>query len=449
MKCNRISIILFVWFIISVPSSVYGQAIPMPARIGNPNPVGSGARALGLSNAFIAVADDATAASWNPGGLTQLQKPELSFAFESISHSSSSKNRISDGKSGNFRGSDSWDFEDFNYASIVYPFVYKNKTHMVFSLNYFKLFRFDEEIELPVSLTDGFFSSSGIRDNATEGTLSVLSPAIGVDISSNLSVGITFNIWNQGITDSSSFEIKEKRRTTTSFFGTTNSDLHSTSTSRYEVEDGYSLVFGGLYRLNPKWTIGTVMKPAYTLDLDNDRTFNSIDTISGDIDNLSEQNNAELHFPWILGLGISYHPKDPLNVSFDITWTDWSDFTLEEDSEDFNPRLTSQAFGNDLKDAYSLRLGIEYVLEFEKYLIPLRCGIGYDPIPGIDEIDEIFTINVGAGLQVFDRFNIDLAYEFRWGSNVNNTALKSITSIDKGNQDVRQHRIMLSAIMYF
>ncbi len=42
------------------------------------NPVGSGARALGMGGAFIAVADDATAASWNPGGLIQLVTPEVS-----------------------------------------------------------------------------------------------------------------------------------------------------------------------------------------------------------------------------------------------------------------------------------------------------------------------------------------------------------------------------------
>ena len=42
------------------------------------NPVGSGARALGMGGAFIAVADDATAASWNPGGLIQLERPEIS-----------------------------------------------------------------------------------------------------------------------------------------------------------------------------------------------------------------------------------------------------------------------------------------------------------------------------------------------------------------------------------
>ena len=43
--------------------------------------VGSGARAFGMGGAFIAVADDATAASWNPAGLSQLEKPELSGVF--------------------------------------------------------------------------------------------------------------------------------------------------------------------------------------------------------------------------------------------------------------------------------------------------------------------------------------------------------------------------------
>ena len=44
----------------------------------SPSPVGSGARAAGKSFAFIAVADDATAASHNPGGLVQLERPEMS-----------------------------------------------------------------------------------------------------------------------------------------------------------------------------------------------------------------------------------------------------------------------------------------------------------------------------------------------------------------------------------
>src|SRR5438477_7018998 len=42
---------------------------------------GSGARALGMGGAFLARADDATAASWNPAGLSYLRLPELSAVW--------------------------------------------------------------------------------------------------------------------------------------------------------------------------------------------------------------------------------------------------------------------------------------------------------------------------------------------------------------------------------
>jgi hypothetical protein len=41
--------------------------------------LGSGARALGMGGAFLARADDATAASWNPAGLSYLRRPEMSL----------------------------------------------------------------------------------------------------------------------------------------------------------------------------------------------------------------------------------------------------------------------------------------------------------------------------------------------------------------------------------
>ncbi len=43
--------------------------------------VGAGARALGMGGAFVAVADDGTAAYWSPGGLAFLESREFSFMY--------------------------------------------------------------------------------------------------------------------------------------------------------------------------------------------------------------------------------------------------------------------------------------------------------------------------------------------------------------------------------
>ena len=42
--------------------------------------IGSGARAIALGSAYVAVADDALAGYWNPAGLTQLKAPAISIA---------------------------------------------------------------------------------------------------------------------------------------------------------------------------------------------------------------------------------------------------------------------------------------------------------------------------------------------------------------------------------
>ena len=45
--------------------------------------LGVGARAMGLSGAFVAVADDASAPYWNPAGLAQLNRPEIQGMYGS------------------------------------------------------------------------------------------------------------------------------------------------------------------------------------------------------------------------------------------------------------------------------------------------------------------------------------------------------------------------------
>ena len=78
---------------------------------GSPIPIGAGARALGMGGAFTAVADDATANTWNPAGMAQLERPELSINGGWYSRSTSS-----DG------GSDSQSDLALDHVSVVWPF---------------------------------------------------------------------------------------------------------------------------------------------------------------------------------------------------------------------------------------------------------------------------------------------------------------------------------------
>jgi hypothetical protein len=89
MRSNILRCFLIIGFsIIFIAADLRAATIGQSVGIASsPNPVGSGARAVGMGGAFIGVADDATAASWNPAGLIQLETPELSVVGAYVSRS--------------------------------------------------------------------------------------------------------------------------------------------------------------------------------------------------------------------------------------------------------------------------------------------------------------------------------------------------------------------------
>jgi long-subunit fatty acid transport protein len=149
------------------PSSV-GAPAPFrpPSVFSAPLPSGSGARALGLDGAFTALADDATAASWNPAGLLQLERPELSAVYRYGTESDRHVSGDSD-----FRvGENEFSGENLNYFSLVYPFLCRPlERNMVVSLNYQEAYDFGQEFTADVSgRTSG--SDSGSSSDTFHGT---------------------------------------------------------------------------------------------------------------------------------------------------------------------------------------------------------------------------------------------------------------------------------------
>ena len=196
-----------------LPASGQEYFQDMPAQFGvesSPNVVGSGARALGVGGAFIAIADDGTAASWNPAALIILRKPETALMF-------SYEKRDRNGETS---------FADFNYIAASYPFSFINR-NMIVSFNYQRLVDFNNEFEesfkglVPGSSTQGEAIFEGIYPGETwetytlnfidmevdnllldidiSGDVGALAPAFAIQVTPKVSLGLTLNFWMDGI----------------------------------------------------------------------------------------------------------------------------------------------------------------------------------------------------------------------------------------------------------
>ncbi|MBL7017192.1 MAG: outer membrane protein transport protein [Kiritimatiellales bacterium] len=122
---------------VAAPEAPQNAGFRPPTVFAAPLPTGSGARALGQAGSFTAVADDATAASWNPAGLTQLERTEASVVYRystrTDQHHSPQRDLLTD--------SDRYSNSELNYISAVYPFLL-NGCNAVFSLNYQEAYDF-------------------------------------------------------------------------------------------------------------------------------------------------------------------------------------------------------------------------------------------------------------------------------------------------------------------
>ena len=223
------------------PNAPEPPAFRPPSIFSAPMPTGSGARSLGFAGAFSSIADDATAASWNPAGLLNLERPEASgtFRFSTVknTHRSSDPNFEVD--------EDKYDSEGLNYFSIAYPFYWtRMKRNAVVSFNYQEAYEFEQAFSANIkdssrevvsqsnskifseTQTDSFAFEDGkltldliteftTRSSSTlnqvletetdaklefqqQGIIDAISPAAAVEITPKLFFGVAANFYQDG-----------------------------------------------------------------------------------------------------------------------------------------------------------------------------------------------------------------------------------------------------------
>jgi hypothetical protein len=420
-----------------------------------------------VGNAFIAVADDATAASWNPAGLIQLERPEISGVgsffyrrddFDDVAHS------FETGDSFLLHpGTDTTESQDANFLSVAYPFKILRR-NMTVSLNYQRQFDFNRQFDLkgrhtyidPNYPEDTPVSSDLSFVLSQEGGLYALTPALAVQIIPTVCLGAALNIWGSPFFQKSAW--RSERVTVETYVVPETDPVETVRSSTIEREDfrdfrGVNATFGLLWSITGRLSFGAVMEVPFRATMDVDVEFEDPDVPPDDPDRLyGESQTVKMDFPWSYGFGLAYRPMDELTFSLDYMRVEWGDFVYWDESGKKYSVVTGEEVGEDGKAdvnaTNAVRFGVEYLFIYPRIVWPLRAGFFYEPEPDKGDPNTFIGFSLGSGI-TFKRITFDVSYVFKFGNDIHPGTIDLIRNIPGAKEDVQQHTVLFSSVLRF
>lgn len=435
------ALVLLMAVVMSVPEQSHAEDADFSSSM---NPVGSGARATGMGGAFIAVADDATAASWNPAGLIHLEKPEVSMVHSYFNRSQTYHSWSHPEMSGS---TSDMDADDVNFASVAIPFTFL-KRNMVVTFNYQRLFDMTKQESFRYNFEPlDPASTAGTYSFEQQGYIGAFSPAIAIQVLPELYFGATVNIYDD-FAGTSRWRNRSHYSEKGTFAGTPYS-IESLATEKFSFS-GLNANLGLLYTLNGKFSFGFVYKTAFDADVTKESSFESTVAFEGFPPDITppdpKTEKLSYSMPASYGLGFAYRHSDSLTVALDVYRTEWSTFAITDSKGvKTNPISKAPLANGKPNDTTQVRLGAEYLFIGDKTVIPVRAGLFYDPEPGNGKINDFWGCSVGSGI-AYNNLAFDFSYQYRFGNRVTSDVIIPSGGI---NMDVTQHTVMTSLIYHF
>jgi long-subunit fatty acid transport protein len=386
--------------------------------------LGSGARAYGMGGAFLARADDATAASWNPAGLSYLRVPEVSVVGVANSFDTE-------------RGSDydRFDGQALDFAAFTWP-VGIGEVGGAVQVSYQRAISFDGSREIRAGGVTSFTETLG-----SDGGFDVVAFGTGLRLSRRIRVGFTVNRWLNG------YDQALTRRYET---------FNRRPVREFDLDfrpRGWSVNLGLIVSPHDSLNLAAVYKTPFTSEVALDQARRDFWTTDGSLDEVTanswSSDAVRLEFPSSFGLGVSWRPIDTLTLSADFTRTSWSEARIRDY---FELAVTPQSSGGvpgtpppptvfpnlqyptlravpdsddpddplrrlGQQDAQQIRLGVEWVAIAGRVKVPLRAGYFNDrqitPNPTGD-IPRFNGFTAGTGL-ILGPMLLDVAYVYAFG----------------------------------
>ncbi len=418
---NRITVLIVVPGLCLFAGTAPAQETIVPLQLSFSDP---GARSMGFGGAFVAIADDATAALANPAGLVQLARPEVSVEVRNWNYSTPytaggrAENRPSgvgiDTIVGLASADSEYDVEGLSFLSLAFPIG-------SWSVAAFRHEFADLEF---AGATQGLFGGGSSCcqqrnwDQVSTSDLEISSYGLSVAyrVSDKLSVGATAVHYDASLTATTN-EFLWDEDTIESFFE--RSSYLPDRSVRQQVlwvdDNTWALAGGFLWKPSPSWSIGGVYRQGFDTTASTEATAGPASDFGVPPGaTILELTDIPIEFPDIYGLGFAYRsPQEYLTITFQWDRVTYSNIPRSLGLDDAT-----------IDDANEVHLGAEYVFLDSTPVFAVRLGMWVDPDHQMRSTeDEPFVralqpagedeLHVTAGVGVaMQRFQVDVAFDY-------------------------------------
>ena len=363
-----------------------------------------GAKARAMGNAFAAVADDLTAAFWNPAGLAAQRSPEFYLSYKSLSqaHDYDLQDRIllNETKLYNYNFSSQLNQIDFFSVSVPAVIWQRNWT---FALSYYRYIPYGlkgSAREVITYLHDRFDPQKNtVAFTGSEG-IDVLAFSASAALSTHFALGATL----QQFFDSGSQHLSTE---------ISNREYHSQFSEKLQ---GRNLIAGLLFSPFDFLRLGVTWHSGLKNIFDSTLLTWEVNRKGDKVNQLEVSCLARVVIPEQVALGALLRPAAWLDLSAEYSRLDWEKGTIENyyDFDTVLPYPQKDNFGKKQQNIRNLRFGVEARMPLRHWRLHLRGGWSAERQLYADVNDqavEIIGQSAGLGCEFSRNPLLEIAYE--------------------------------------
>ncbi len=341
-----------------------GALLAMPLAYAQPKSMnigGAGARAMGMGGAFTAIADDATATFYNPAGLAQLKRPEVTAVGYFASKQTVWDVTFTDHPEFNESSENTANNFSLNFGSIIYPlnpggrnFVLAGSGHMIIDMYSGEAWAFENSYDRDLKET-----GAESHEMNQKGGIYSYSLFGACEVSKRLLLGFGAGIFAGSYNQTKIEEFKSSE---------TSKIQKETRLENNSFGGGPQFTIGTLVKVNRKLKIGAMIKPPSVMTMEGESRSEDYYSWESSEARAPDITNGELDIPLMVAGGVSYRPRDLLTLACDYHLLQWSESKMRDEQG-------NEKMGMVWKDSGQVHAGLEYLAPiFAGYPTPVRLG---------------------------------------------------------------------------